>query len=425
MFAQQTGAQDITNPVLRSSEEGWSARSLSNWPSCSSDADSYPREEPRSRPVLARYETAEPAKAPLPPKEVGADPANTAADKCPEPEPCPCLPGLGCRSCPWVYGDVEALLLQQVPEFQKRPIVVDANTGATYLSTSEIDSHFDPGLRALFGVRLCNGLAVEFGYFGLYQQGSNSVQKPNSSSFLIFPGNLAGNVFVNMNGVEADYSSTLNNFELNLATCCGCCTQPECGCDACDDEDAKCDDSSCSKPSRARIHCRSIEWFAGVRYLDFGDNLNLVVQRQENGGVETGNYSVQATNHLIGGQIGGRLRNTFNRFGWELTGKAGIFGNDVGQTQTVIDFPNFPLRPTTTAQGSHAAFVGEIDLSGFYRLTDNWSVKAGYNVMWIEGLALAADQLDFNFATSPSGNLLNANGGLFLHGANVGLEARW
>ena len=45
--------------------------------------------------------------------------------------------------------------------------------------------------------------------------------------------------------------------------------------------------------------------------------------------------------------------------------------------------------------------------------------------MWIEGLALAPDQLDFNFATSPGGNQLQNGGAMFLHGVNVGLEARW
>ena len=72
-----------------------------------------------------------------------------------------------------------------------------------------------------------------------------------------------------------------------------------------------------------------------------------------------------------------------------------------------------------------AAFVGEMNLSALYRLTDVWNLRAGYNLMWIGDLALAPDQLDFNFAASPSGNQLHNGGGMFLHGVNVGLEARW
>jgi hypothetical protein len=71
------------------------------------------------------------------------------------------------------------------------------------------------------------------------------------------------------------------------------------------------------------------------------------------------------------------------------------------------------------------AFVGEVNLSALYRLTDVWNVRAGYNAMWIEGLALAPDQLDFDFATASSGSRLRNGGGMFLHGVSAGLEARW
>jgi len=57
-------------------------------------------------------------------------------------------------------------------------------------------------------------------------------------------------------------------------------------------------------------------------------------------------------------------------------------------------------------------------------LTKFWSLRAGYNLMWIENVALAPDQLDFTF-TPTSGTMLNDNGGVFLHGANVGLQAAW
>ena len=335
-----------------------------------------------------------------------------------------CLGCLSCRACPCFYGEVEALLLNQVPLYQNRPIVVDPNTRTTFLSTSDLDSDFDPGVRAMFGVRLCNGLAVEFSYFGLWQNGLTLTEKPDSTSFLIFSNNFAGNVFVNMDRVQMNYSSYLNSFELNFPCCCRCCTRCD-GCDGCNCCETTSSECGCAKPACGRVRCSSIEWFAGVRYLDIGDTLGIAAERRENGGVENGSYDVRADNQLIGGQLGARLRCTVNRFGWELTGKAGAYSNDANQTQSVIDFPSFPLRPTTSTQGYHTAFVGEINLSGIYRLTDVWSAKAGYNAIWVQGLAMSPDQLDFNFATSPSGNQLHSSGGLLLHGVNVGLEARW
>jgi hypothetical protein len=48
----------------------------------------------------------------------------------------------------------------------------------------------------------------------------------------------------------------------------------------------------------------------------------------------------------------------------------------------------------------------------------------GYNLIWIEGVALAPDQLDFTNTTT-SGSGIDTDGGVFLHGVNAGLEARW
>jgi hypothetical protein len=306
--------------------------------------------------------------------------------------------------------------MKQEPRFASQPIVVDGNTGTTFLSTSDLGFNFDPGLRATVGMRLGGGRALEFSYFGLFQANAAAAAvKPDPSAFLIFPDNLVGNVFVNMNGAQVNYSSWVRSFEVSLPCCCGCCD--ECGCGGCGEVHDGC---GCGE-----IRCRSFEWFAGFRYLNLGEELDISAQKTVSGAVEGGTYNISTTNDLYGAQLGARLRRTRGRFGWEATGKAGIFGNDAEEKQSVTDFPNFPLRPTVSSNGGVVAFVGEINLSALYRLTDVWNLRAGYNVMWIEGLALAPDQLDFNFATSPSGNQLHNGGGMFLQGVNVGLEARW
>ena len=45
--------------------------------------------------------------------------------------------------------------MKQEPQFIRQPIVVDPNTNTTFLSTSDLDFNFDPGLRATVGMRLC------------------------------------------------------------------------------------------------------------------------------------------------------------------------------------------------------------------------------------------------------------------------------
>jgi hypothetical protein len=70
------------------------------------------------------------------------------------------------------------------------------------------------------------------------------------------------------------------------------------------------------------------------------------------------------------------------------------------------------------------AFIGELGFSATYQVTSTLYAKAGYNLLWVEGIARAPDQLDFT-DTPESGTALVIGKGAFLHGANVGLEARW
>jgi hypothetical protein len=69
-------------------------------------------------------------------------------------------------------------------------------------------------------------------------------------------------------------------------------------------------------------------------------------------------------------------------------------------------------------------FLTNMNLSAIYRFTDVWGLRIGYNLAWISGVALAPNQWDFTDTTT-SGTGVRGAGGLFLHGANLGLEARW
>jgi len=314
--------------------------------------------------------------------------------------------------CPPVYAQVGALFLQRIPHFSNQPIVVDQTANTSLLSTSDLKFNVDPGLQATIGMRSIGGRTVELDYFGLYQgTASAAAVAPDPNAFLMFPNNLVGNVFVDMDQVITTYTSSVQSVAVNLLACCGCC---EAACDSCD-----------GYGSGGVTNCRSLSWFAGFRYLNVSERLDLQAQRNDTGGVENGSYNIRTTNNLYGAQLGSRMRRTHGRFGWDGTGFGGIFGNDARQSQSVTDFPNFALRPDVSSSRGGAAFVGGGNLSGLYQLNSVWNLRAGYNVMWIEGLALAPNQLNYDFASAQGGTQLNNNGGIFLHGANVGLAANW
>ena len=309
------------------------------------------------------------------------------------------------------YGQVDVLFWMQETRLNSQPIVVDANTGATFLSTSNLDSNGAPGVRATVGRRLCNGKALELSYLGLYPSGASATAiSPDPDAFLIFPDNFFGNVFVSMNAATANYSTSLNGLAANLV--CGDC-DCECG-DAC----GECGIESYQRPL-------SVNWIAGLRYINLRDQLNISAQRVVNEEVEEGVYNIRTVNNLYGAQLGARVRRWPHPWGWEASGTGGVFANDASQEQYVTDFPNFPLRPNTSRSDDTVAFVGEMNLTALYRLSSVWVLRGGYSVFWIDGVALAPDQLDFNFATAPSGDQLDTNGSILFHGVNVGLEANW
>lgn len=318
-----------------------------------------------------------------------------------------------------LYGQVDALFWTQDSQLEGQPLIVDANTGQTFLSTFELDSNFAPGLRATVGMRLCCGWALEFSYLGLYP-GSESaaVVEPDPNAFLTLPGNLFGNAFVDFDSALVTLTTGLQGVEANMPFGPGCCDSCCCG----DGIGCDCGDPCCCGDKVGR---ESIQWFAGLRYINLHERLDIATQRMIAGGVEEGVYNVRTTNNLYGVQVGARERHEPNRFGCEATCKIGIFVNDAKQEQTVTDFPDFPLRPTVSARSGGLAVVGETNLTALYRLTNVWNLRAGYSVIWIEGVALAIDQLDFNFATAPSGDQLHNDGGLLLQGINIGLEAGW
>jgi hypothetical protein len=81
-------------------------------------------------------------------------------------------------------------------------------------------------------------------------------------------------------------------------------------------------------------------------------------------------------------------------------------------------------RPAESASAIGVGFLGNLNATLVYRLTDIWGLRAGYNLIWLTNSALAPTQWDFDTAVG-AGTDINDNGGVFLHGANLGVEARW
>jgi hypothetical protein len=142
-------------------------------------------------------------------------------------------------------------------------------------------------------------------------------------------------------------------------------------------------------------------------------------------------YSITTDNRLYGFQLGaeGRLFGT-ERLGIVTVAKVGLYENNTEQATT--DFSGLLAgvsSPVLAASHNQASFVGELGVVGIFRVTETIFIRAGYNIMWIDDVALAPKQIPVNeFATFlPEIPLeaVDAEGRLILHGATVGVELTW
>lgn len=155
----------------------------------------------------------------------------------------------------------------------------------------------------------------------------------------------------------------------------------------------------------------------GFRWIELSDDLNTDVGN----GLATIDYDVN--NHLYGAQIG-VVACLFERGAFHLEGhaKAGVFGNSADLEVTTVNA--LGALPQFSISGNETVFVGDLALTGVYNLNDRWSLRGGYQLLWIDGVAVAPTQLANVDITTGAGDL-NTSTTAFYHGFTAGAEFRF
>ena len=168
------------------------------------------------------------------------------------------------------------------------------------------------------------------------------------------------------------------------------------------------------------------EWLTtlvGFRWVEFYDD--YFAHGVESTASMPFSHAINTHNHLYGFQIGedailfernGRLR-------MDGFAKIGIFHNAADQNSNLIDPASFG-ELSVVANGSHTAFLCELGLIGSYRFSQHVALRGGYQIMWIEGVALAPGQIPVTNLIAGTADIATS-GGLFYHGATAGLEVTW
>jgi hypothetical protein len=291
------------------------------------------------------------------------------------------------------YVRADSLFLDYGRAASGQPVVVrndPNNSNQVVLRSSDAAVGIQYGPQITFGVHRSACVSWEFSYFGLFGGDGQSTALGNNN--LALPGTLglASIDFFNADRMQVDSSAEMHSFEIN----------------------------------RLR-HIDHWTVLAGFRYLRYTDSLRIESLDQ---GTDLAEYSLEAENHLFGMQGGLQYKNAVGLLGWHVGGKAGVFGNSASQLQFVTDFPNpnppFFLRSPVEQTQGQAAFVGEVDLGLCYQVSPALRIRGGYRLLWIEGVTLSANQLDFRDV--PISEIdMKSGGGMFLHGVTLGVEGSW
>lgn len=176
---------------------------------------------------------------------------------------------------------------------------------------------------------------------------------------------------------------------------------------------------------------------AGFRYTRLDDNFLFATSGSEPAtAAQAGpfaelRYRDQCENNLAGFQTGADAWISLTqglRVGSE--GKVGIYNNHwlVENRITTTPYGTTPPSLVEKFKGDHIALLAEASVDAVADLMPSVSLRAGYEVLFMNSLALAAE--NFN-ETSPYGNqgirvpFFDNDGQLFYHGAHVGLEYVW
>jgi hypothetical protein len=150
----------------------------------------------------------------------------------------------------------------------------------------------------------------------------------------------------------------------------------------------------------------------GFRYIDFNERLDLGPDN---------NWTTR--NDLFGFQLGGEAILYEHCCGLRIEsfGKAGVYGNNarVGVMLQAVE-----EEPVSETNGmDHVAFFGEAGLWASYEFHTCWRVRGGYQVMWLDGVLVAANQAPM---TDNNGIVQAfAYRDVVYHGAMFMLEANW
>jgi len=270
------------------------------------------------------------------------------------------------------------------------------------LDTDALPFGLAPGMRLTLGHYLTDRTAIEGEYFGAnnWDQRSGTLnypsaggQGPLSAYWGAGGGPFSTSAFTDSNQQIATFHSSFDSAEINVR----------------------------------QWVLPSLSVVAGFRYINVADQFQLTAT---NNGTnvdagQVGYYRTWTNNNLGGVQVGTEFtHDLYARWlFFSIEGKTGLFLNFADQKNLLFN------TDTTYNQRSsrETQYAGMFDLSASLSalIGSHLTLRGGYTFLFLDGLALATDQLDTNPTMASSRNFLANKGSVTLQGPFVGAELAW
>jgi hypothetical protein len=279
----------------------------------------------------------------------------------------------------------------------------DPRNGHVVLDTNEVTYPLEPGMRLTLGRYLTDTWMVEATYFGdvSWDRRNGTVNFPTGANTLgpLLPywgpaqGAFDTSAFVGSNVQTAAYETQFNSIELNV---------------------------------------RHSVWattsiMAGFRYINIGDLFQFSASDNADnfqpGGV--GIYRTWTNNNLVGFQLGTEYSHDlwFPRLFGSVDCRGGVYANFCEQKNLLYNSGD--TYDQRSSRDIPFATAWDLTFTLSYLATDHLTIRGGYTFFFVNGVALAPDQLDTNPTTLSSRRFIADNDSLLLQGPFAGAEIAW
>ena len=330
------------------------------------------------------------AEAPLPTLFESSGPCDTL-EACDVEPLCDAAAGCcGCLTCCDLWTVRAEVMFLRRSDADQLALITHQETEETLVDVENLEFDHNAAVRYQLMREYCCCWGWDIGYFGIDSwtssgNGGGDVSPILQGPGLAFPSTAHGTIY------RAEYGTDLHSAEFNV---------------------------------RRRFH-ECVTGVAGFRWIELQDQLRTLAIAPQ----VTDFYSIDTNNQMYGFQLGAdtRLFDRGRRFEIDGIFRVGVMFNNCNQnTEAPILSPFVPaVADQISAREDHTAFLAELGIRGNIQVFRGLYATGGYGVMWLDGLALAPDQIPHADLIAPASADLDTGGTLFFHGATVGLMGRF